>query len=102
MNSKLKSKETDELFRALGKLENEKEYYNFFEDLCTVTELKSLSQRFHVARLLSEGKTYMEVGELTGASTATISRISKCLLYGADGYNLVLKRLENDRVREKK
>ena len=94
MNSKLKSKETDALFKALSLLESEEEYYNFFEDLCTVTELKSLSQRFHVAKLLSEGKTYIEVGELTGASTATISRISKCLSYGADGYNLILKRLK--------
>ena len=94
MNSKLKSKEADELFKALSLLENIDEYYNFFEDLCTVTEIKSLSQRFHVARLLYEGKTYLEVGELTGASTATISRISKCLSYGADGYNLILKRIK--------
>ncbi len=94
MNTKLKSSETDELFKALMLLENTEECYNFFEDLCTVTELKSLSQRFHVAKLLSEGKTYIEVGELTGASTATISRISKCLSYGADGYNLILKRLK--------
>ncbi len=101
MNSKLKSKETNELFKALGLLENEKEYYDFFEDLCTVTELKSLSQRFHVAKLLSEGKTYVEVGELTGASTATISRISKCLMYGADGYNLILKRLQAAEKAEK-
>ncbi len=96
MNSKLRSSETDELFKALMLLENTEECYNFFEDLCTVTELKSLSQRFHVAKLLDEGKTYMEVGSLTGASTATISRISKCLLYGADGYNLILKRLKTD------
>ena len=101
MNSKLKSKETNELFKALGLLENEKEYYDFFEDLCTVTELKSLSQRFHVAKLLSEGKTYVEVGELTGASTATISRISKCLMDGADGYNLILKRLQAAEKAEK-
>ena len=94
MNSKLRSKETDELFKALSLLESTDEYYDFFEDLCTVTEIKSLSQRFHVARLLSEGKTYLEVGELTGASTATISRISKCLSYGADGYNLILKRMK--------
>ena len=94
MNSKLRSKETDELFKALSLLESTEEYYDFFEDLCTVTELKSLSQRFHVARLLSEGKTYLEVGELTGASTATISRINKCLSYGADGYNLILKRMK--------
>ena len=101
MNTKLKSSETDELFKALMLLENTEECYNFFEDLCTVTELKSLSQRFHVAKLLSEGKTYIEVGELTGASTATISRISKCLMYGADGYNLILKRLQAAEKAEK-
>lgn len=94
MNSKLKSKEADDLFDALKLIENREEYYNFFEDLCTVTELHSLTHRFSVAKYLSEGKTYLEVSELTGASTATISRINKCLTYGADGYNEILKRIK--------
>ncbi len=94
MNSKLKNKDIDELFEAIALLKSKDEFYNFFEDLCTVTELKSLAHRFCVAKLLSEGKTYLEVSEQTGASTATISRISKCLLYGADGYNTIISRLK--------
>lgn len=96
MNSKLKTKETDELYRAIRLIETEQEFYNFFEDICTVTEFKSLAQRFCVAKLLYEGKTYLEVCELTGASTATISRISKCLSYGADGYSAILSKLKNN------
>lgn len=94
MNNKLKTKETGELYKAIKLIETEEEFYNFFEDLCTVTELKSLAHRFCVAKLLSEGKTYIEVSEQTGASTATISRISKCLSYGADGYSTIISKLK--------
>lgn len=95
MNPKLKSDEMDLLFAAIDLLQTQEEYYNFFEDLCTVTELKSLAHRFAVAKMLSDGKTYLEVSEATGASTATISRISKCLSYGTDGYNVILERMKN-------
>ena len=95
-DSRLSSVETDELFKAILSLENAEECYRFFEDIMTVNELKAISQRWHVAVLLSQGKTYAEIEAITKASTATISRINKCLLYGADGYKKVLKKLEND------
>ena len=75
-------------------LENREECYCFFEDLCTVNELLSLSQRFEVATMLRERKTYLEIAEKTGASTATISRVNRSLNYGTDGYELVFKRME--------
>ena len=87
---------TDALFDAILSLETREECYNFFEDLCTVVEMQSLAHRFSVAKLLDEGKTYTEVSELTGASTATISRISKCLSYGADGYKVILDRMKRE------
>lgn len=92
-HSKLKSKEMDKLFEAILTLENIDECYRFFEDICTINELKDLAQRLEVARMLNERKTYIEIAEKTGASTATISRVNRCLNYGADGYNLVLRRL---------
>lgn len=93
--SKLQNHETDELFKAILKLETEEDCYRFFEDICTIKELQALAQRFYVARLLDEKKTYSEIEKITGASTATISRVNRCLLYGADGYQLILKRLKN-------
>ena len=90
--SKFRKKELDELFEAVLSLENEEECYRFFEDLCTITEINAMAQRFQVARLLDEKKTYSEIEESTGVSTATISRINKCLVYGADGYQLVIDR----------
>lgn len=93
-NSKFKSKENDDLFKAILTLESEEECYRFFEDLMTVKELQSISQRWQVARLLDANKTYAEIEEKTQASTATISRINKCLSYGADGYSLVLNKLK--------
>lgn len=90
--SKFRKKELDELFEAVLSLENEEECYRFFEDLCTITEINAMAQRFQVARLLDEKKTYSEIEEATGVSTATISRINKCLVYGADGYQLVIDR----------
>ncbi len=91
--SKFKNEETDELFKAVLSLENEEECYRFFEDICTIPEIKAISMRLHVAKLLNEKKTYSEIEEITKASTATISRINKCLMYGADGYKTVLDRI---------
>lgn len=90
----LKSKEADELFDAILSLQTREECYRFFEDLCTIKEVQSISQRFQVAKLLRHKKTYNDIEELTKASTATISRINKCLMYGASGYTTVLDRLE--------
>lgn len=95
--SKLKSDEMDLLFNAILKLENIEECYKFFEDVATINEIKSLAQRIHVAKLLSEKKTYTEIAEATGASTATISRVNRCVNYGSDGYNIVLKRLKESK-----
>ncbi|MCQ2550828.1 MAG: YerC/YecD family TrpR-related protein [Clostridia bacterium] len=92
--SKLQSEELDRLFEAILSLENQEECYRFFEDICTINEIKAMAQRMHVAVLLSEGKTYTDVKEETDASPATISRINKCLLYGAEGYTTVIERLK--------
>ncbi len=92
--SKLKNPFTDELFEAILLLKDIDECYRFFEDICTVKEIQSLSQRLKVAKLLRQNKTYNEIEEITGASTATISRINRYLQYGADGYKLILDRLE--------
>lgn len=89
------SKEVKDLLNGILKLENIDECYNFFDDLCTIHELKSIAQRFAVAKMLKENITYSEIGEKTGASTATISRVNRCLNYGDGGYNLILKRMEN-------
>ncbi len=94
MNSKLRDEHTDSLFDAILLLKNREECYNFFEDLCTIAELKALAQRLQVAKMLREKRTYTEICEQTGASTATISRVNRCLVYGADGYNTVLDRLQ--------
>jgi TrpR-related protein YerC/YecD len=94
MNSKLKDEHTDNLFNAILLLKNVDECYSFFEDLCTIAEIKALAQRLEVAKMLRQKKTYTEICENTGASTATISRVNRCLLYGADGYSMVLDRIE--------
>lgn len=93
MNKKIKTDAVDHLFDAILQLQTREECYSFFEDLCTVNELLSLSQRFEVAAMLSERKTYLEIAERTGASTATISRVNRSLNYGTDGYALVLNRM---------
>ena len=80
---------------AILSLENKEECYLFFEDICTINELLSLSQRFEVARMLREQKTYLEIAEKTGASTATISRVNRSLNYGNDGYDMVFERLNH-------
>ncbi len=91
--SKFKRDDVDELFKAILSLETEEECYRFFEDICTVNEIRAIAQRLHVAELLAEKRTYSDIEALTMASTATISRINKCLMYGADGYKLVLERI---------
>ncbi len=90
---KFKTKHTDNLFKAILSLENEKECSKFFEDICTIKEIQDIAQRLEVARLLKEGRAYNDVAKKTGASTATISRVNKCISYGSGGYELVLKRL---------
>ncbi len=94
MNKKLKCAEVDQLFRAVLTLESVEECYAFFEDVCTVNELLSFSQRYEVARMLREGKTYMEITEKTKASTATISRVNRSLNFGNDGYDMVFARIK--------
>lgn len=93
MNKKLKTDAVDQLFDAILCLKSQEECYSFFEDLCTVNELLSLSQRFEVASMLRNKKTYLEIAEKTGASTATISRVNRALNYGNDGYDMILERL---------
>ena len=93
MNKKIKNPETDHLFQAILTLKNLDECYAFFEDLCTVNEMVSLCQRFSVAAMLRQEKTYLDIAEQTGASTATISRVNRALNYGNDGYDMVLRRL---------
>ncbi len=93
MNKKIKTESVDYLFDAILNLKTKEECYNFFEDLCTVNELLSLSQRFEVASMLREHKTYLEIAEKTGASTATISRVNRSLNYGTDGYEMIFERM---------
>ena len=96
MNPRLKEMNVDLLFQAIMKLESLEECYSFFEDLCTVQELKALTQRLQVAAMLSEGKVYSDIVASTGASTATISRVNRSLNYGCDGYKVVFERLAKD------
>ena len=95
MKDKLKTPAMDYFFDAVLSLENREECYNFFEDVCTINELFTISQRLTVAKMLTEGKTYIEIAETTGASTATISRVNRSLTYGNDGYNIIMKRLHS-------
>lgn len=90
---KLNDKSIDQLFEAILTLKNVEECYVFFDDLCTVNEIQSLSQRLEVARMLGKGHTYNKIETETGASTATISRVKRCLNYGNDGYKMSLERL---------
>ena len=95
MNKKIRNEAVYFLFDAILCLKNREECYLFFDDLCTVNELLSMSQRFEVASMLEDHKTYLEIAEKTGASTATISRVNRSLHYGNDGYELIFQRLEN-------
>lgn len=89
------SKDLDYFFKAVLSLENIEDCYKFFDDICTIREVQDLAQRLDVARLLSEGKVYSEIVKLTGASSATISRVNKCLMYG-DGYKEILGRIKGE------
>jgi len=89
---RLRSDENDNLFEAFLKLKDVDECYRFFEDLCTVQEIRLMAQRFTVAELIAKGESYTDIAKATGASTATISRVKRCLHYGSDGYTLVLQR----------
>ena len=101
MNMKLHTDAVDYLFDAILSLKSKDECYTFFEDVCTINEILSLSQRFEVAAMLRSGKTYLEIAEKTGASTATISRVNRSLNYGNDGYDMVFKRLDSAPVLDK-
>ena len=94
MNKKIRTEAVDHLFEAILSLDDKEECYSFFEDLCTVNELMSLSQRFEVAAMPRKHKTYLEIAEKTGASTATISRVNRSLNYGDDGYALVFSKMK--------
>ncbi len=93
MNNKLKDDSVDFLFQAILSLENLEECYDFFEDLCTVAEIKAMSQRIIVAKMLNEKRVYNDIVNETGASTATISRVNRSLNYGCDGYEKIFKRI---------
>ena len=102
MNNKLRGKSMDSLFQAILHLNTLEECSNFFEDLCTISELRAMEQRFQVAAMLDEGRIYSDIAKETGASTATISRVNRALLYGANGYTAVLDAMENAAEKEKK
>ncbi len=93
-SSKLESKDMDYLFEGILSLQTKEECYRFFEDICTINEIKALEQRLQVAKMLTEKRTYLDIASTTGASTATISRINRSLNYGNDGYKLILERLK--------
>lgn len=93
MSKDIKSEEIDYLFKAILTLKDVKECYEFFEDICTVNELHALAQRLHVAKMLRDQNTYLEIAEKTGASTATISRVNRSLNYGNDGYDMAFGRM---------
>ena len=87
---------TDQLFKVILSLKDQEQCYRFFDDLCTVSEVKAMAQRLEVARMLDEGCIYETIVEKTGASTATISRVKRCLVYGADGYKTIISRLKGE------
>ncbi len=94
MTKKLRTDAVNHLFEAVLTLKDTEECYQFFEDVCTVNELLSLAQRYEVAKMLYEKKTYLEIAEKTGASTATISRVNRSLNYGNEGYEMVFSRID--------
>ena len=101
MNKKIKTEAVDHLFDAILTLKTPDECYKFFEDVCTINELLSLSQRFEVAKMLTDKRTYLDISEKTGASTATISRVNRSLNYGNDGYDMVFARVKEQEEAEK-
>lgn len=96
MSKKIRTEEVDHLFDGILQLKNKEECYLFFEDVCTINEILSISQRYEVAKMLREKRTYLEISDKTGASTATISRVNRSLNYGNDGYDMVFKRIEDN------
>ena len=94
MNRKLKDEDMDILFRGILKLQTVEDCYDFFEDLCTIAELRAMVQRFQVARMLDEGRIYSDIVQETGASTATISRVNRCLRFGNDSYANIFRRMD--------
>lgn len=102
MNKKIKTEAVDHLFDAVLCLESKEECYSFFEDLCTVNELLSLSQRFEVATMLKDHRTYLDIAEKTGASTATISRVNRSLQFGCNGYEKLFERVAAKKAEQKK
>ena len=100
VNPKLRDELNDNLCKSVLTLQNVEECYQFFEDICTISELKAMAQRLEVAKMLQEHHTYDDIVSRTGASTATISRVKRCLNYGADGYNLVFNRLAEEKDKE--
>ncbi len=100
MNSKIKDKNADFLFQAILNLKNLDECYRFFEDLCTVSEIKAMSQRIVVAKMLNDKQVYSDIVAATGASTATISRVNRSLIYGCDAYDMVFSRMQEENTKE--
>ena len=94
MIDNIKSEHTDYLFEAIMSLENIEEFYKFFDDLCTIAEVEAMSNRLRAAKMLRNGEVYNEISAKTGQSTATITRVNRCLKYGSNGYNIVLDRIE--------
>ena len=92
-DSKIQSPETDLLFRAILALKTEEDCYHFFEDVCTIKEIRDIAQRLEVARLLKSGETVAAIAQRTGASTTTVSRVNRCLHYGTGGYDLVMDKI---------
>lgn len=101
MNQIWKNGDLDSLFEAILNLETKEECYCFFDDLCTITELKSLCQRFEVAKMLNKKCVYTDIAEQTGASSATISRVNRSLLYGSGGYIMALDKMKSEDEKEK-
>ncbi|RDW18970.1 YerC/YecD family TrpR-related protein [Oceanobacillus chungangensis] len=93
---KLRGEQLDQLFDAILSLENREECYQFFDDIATMAEIHALSQRLQVAKMLTEGNTYNEIEKETKASTATISRVRRCINFGSDGYGMVLERINKN------
>lgn len=93
---KIRNHQTDLLMEAVLLLRDEEDAYRFFEDICTIPEIRSISQRLEVAELLRKKETYQKIAEQTGASSATISRVNRALMYGADGYNRILEAMEKE------
>ena len=102
MSKTIRTEEVDHLFDAILCIKDKEECYALFEDLCTVNELLSISQRYEVAKMLREDYTYRDIADKTGASTATISRVNRALNYGCDGYDLVFNRLKENKENQDK